>query len=327
MSLEHRTKTQVFCTDTFNLYHYQPAEPTDAAPLLIVFSMINSPSILDIHPKRSFIRALLEQGLSVFVLEWCASPVIHQQRPMASYILRDMPQAIAMVRDTTHQPKVHVMGICQGGYFALCLNALQPELFASVIPVVTPVDFHAPGCKLNNLQAFQPVINSLETVPYISGEWLSFVMQSLNYEKVMANKQAAWAACEQDEEKQAIFYAVETWAQHYPNQPTRVMREFLQAAIVDNALIKCQLVLKGQVVDLAQIKNPILNISAENDHLWSPDTPEALSQHHQSPQYETHRYAGGHIGVLVGEKALLTIPQRIAGFIKAISHQTVCKPV
>lgn len=326
----------VLTTDTFRLYHYQGCVP-DAPPVLIVFSMINTPDILDMHPKRSFIQQLLAAGLSVYVMGWCVEPILHQQRPLARYILEDIPLAMETICQKENLAKIPVMGICQGGYFALCLNALKPSLFLCLIPVVTPVDFHQPGCTLNQLDVFAPVLPMLSNLPFISGEWLSFLLHSLNCEKVKEIKQAAWENSQSDQESQAIFYSIEKWSRYTPDQPMRAIRDFVQSAMMENALIKKQLSLNGQLVDLKQITNPILNVIAENDHFWSKETPGALANYHGAHHYETLYYEGGHIGVLVGEKSLQKTPLVISRFIHRILglepimsnewDMSLCKPV
>lgn len=336
-------KTQVFRANTFTLHHYHQDKPAALSPLLIVFSMINTPAILDIHPDRSFIKALLDQGLSVYLLEWCPNLDKHKDRPMAEYIIGDIDEAMDYICMQDSIDKLHVMGICQGGYFSVCLNAIKPERFESIIPVVTPIDFHAAGCKLNftaykeltigkwmELSGVVPPFvsqsqdflsgDSLRHLPFISGKYVSMMLQSLDPLYIFQNKCDAWQGCNGSVDKQALFFAIEAWSQDYPDQPTQVMIDFFHDAIENNALIHKKLILHDHCVDLENINNPILNIYAKKDYFWSEATPNALSHYHSSRQYETFGYEGGHIGVFIGESALKIIPKRIAEFMRKISE-------
>lgn len=322
MALTSCPRSQITAGDCFKLYQYHQPNPAGIAPLLIVFSMINTPSILDIHPERSFIRALLDQGLCVYLLEWCPEPLRDRQRPMADYILDDLDIAMTTICTQTLSQKLHVMGICQGGYFSLCLNALKPARFASIIPVVTPVDFHATGCKWSQYltKAMDPrVTHAFNNAPYIPGESLGAVIYALDPCQIMQSKWDAWQSCGDASEKQSLFFAIEGWSQDYPDQPTQVMADFFQLAVSENALHENTLVLRQMKVDLKQIQNPILNIYAKRDYFWQVETPGALQQHHQSTCYESIVYDGGHIGVFVGENALQAIPAKIAHFMRNIS--------
>ena len=48
------------------LYRYGKAGSTRGVPLLVVYAMVNRPTILDLEPERSLIRGLVESGREVF---------------------------------------------------------------------------------------------------------------------------------------------------------------------------------------------------------------------------------------------------------------------
>jgi len=57
----------------FELYRYAAPEGKTFAsrkPVLLVYSVINKPYILDLTPGFSFVEHLLEQGLDVYLIEW-----------------------------------------------------------------------------------------------------------------------------------------------------------------------------------------------------------------------------------------------------------------
>ena len=57
--------------DKTRLLHYKPIiETKHKTPLLISYALINRYHILDIHPQKSWVRNLLEQGFEVYMLDW-----------------------------------------------------------------------------------------------------------------------------------------------------------------------------------------------------------------------------------------------------------------
>ena len=57
--------------DKTRLLHYTPLVKTKyKTPLLISYALINRYHILDIHPQKSWVKNLLEQGFDVYMLDW-----------------------------------------------------------------------------------------------------------------------------------------------------------------------------------------------------------------------------------------------------------------
>ncbi|MDH3502767.1 MAG: class III poly(R)-hydroxyalkanoic acid synthase subunit PhaC, partial [Nitrosopumilus sp.] len=55
--------------DKTRLLHYKPlTDKQHKTPLLISYALINRYHILDIHPEKSWVRNLLQQGFDVYML-------------------------------------------------------------------------------------------------------------------------------------------------------------------------------------------------------------------------------------------------------------------
>ncbi len=77
----------VFQNDTFQLIQYAPAtEKVFEIPLLIVPPWINKFYILDLNPKKSFVRWAVEQGFTVFVVSWVNPDEKHGHKTFADYM-------------------------------------------------------------------------------------------------------------------------------------------------------------------------------------------------------------------------------------------------
>ena len=52
------------------LYRYQSSKRRYGVPLLLVFALINRPEIFDLHPGRSLVEFLIDEGFDVFLVDW-----------------------------------------------------------------------------------------------------------------------------------------------------------------------------------------------------------------------------------------------------------------
>src|ERR1039457_4126907 len=66
-------KELVWTLNKAKLYRYVPVVPPDArhrVPLLLVFALMNRPTILDLRPGHSFVEYMVGRGYDVFLLDW-----------------------------------------------------------------------------------------------------------------------------------------------------------------------------------------------------------------------------------------------------------------
>jgi len=68
-------KELIWTLNKAKLYRYVPVVPEDRrhpVPLLLVFALMNRPSILDLRPGHSFVEFMIGKGYDVFLLDWGA---------------------------------------------------------------------------------------------------------------------------------------------------------------------------------------------------------------------------------------------------------------
>jgi polyhydroxyalkanoate synthase len=92
------------------------------------------------------------------------------------------------------------------------------------------------------------------------------------------------------------------------------MKDFYQG----NKLIQGQIEIGNKRVDLGNIRIPILNIYAEQDHLVPPASSLALKTYIASEDY-TLRSPVGHIGMYVSSKVQRNLPPTIVHWLKVRS--------
>ena len=106
----------VFENDLIQLIQYAPAtEKVYAKPLLIIPPWINKFYILDLNPKKSMVKWLVEQGHTVFVVSWVNPDQRHGQKTWEDYMFEGGLAAIDKVLEETGQKSLHLASYCVGG--------------------------------------------------------------------------------------------------------------------------------------------------------------------------------------------------------------------
>ena len=303
-----------------NEIHGKQQDPADV--VLIVYAMVNTTSILDLGNKVSTIERLREQGLSVYLMDWKAPESAQSTINIGDYLEQSLHRCVQVVRDECQLEKVNLMGVCQGGVFSLCYASLYPEYVRSVIPVVTPVNFHTKDDTLSCLAQYLDLEALVLPGMNIPGQLLAQVFLSLKPMTLTVKKYMDIAERLSDVKDAAeltqMFMAMEQWIEETPDQPAQFFKEFVNLFYQENALYKSTLKISGITIDLRELRVPVFNVYASKDHLVPPEASKALGTLVPEKYYQSLEVATGHIGIFVSKKSLSHVPKAIAGFIRQV---------
>jgi polyhydroxyalkanoate synthase len=288
---------------------YQYGESTHrSAPLFIVYAMINRPSILDLDAERSMIRGLVAGGRTVYVLEWGDPGPADQGRPLVDWVLGTVDRA---VRAVAGRRAIDLMGICQGGVFALCYAALEPRRVRRLVTLVTPVDCHTPDDVLSHWIRHLDVGPMVSAQSAVSGAALATAFQALAPYRLGVGKYLDLLDHADDPRWVQRFRRMERWVHDSPDQPAAAWCDFVQRCYQQNQLVRGTLTLGDRAVDLGRIEAPLLNVYALDDHIVPPAASRALAGLTRSKRYDEIAVPTGHIGIFVSQRAA-GLPARIA---------------
>jgi polyhydroxyalkanoate synthase subunit PhaC len=106
----------VYRNRLIELIQYAPTtKSVHATPLLIVPPWINKYYVLDMQPKNSMVRHLVEQGFTVFVISWRNPDASMDGIAIEDYMDLGPLAASDVAREITGSSNVNVMGYCIGG--------------------------------------------------------------------------------------------------------------------------------------------------------------------------------------------------------------------
>ncbi len=306
-------KTVVHQEDKLTLYRFQNPNKdavTGKTPLLIVYALVNRPYMTDIQENRSTVRALMDAGQDVYLVDWGYPDRADRYLTLDDYINGYLDRCVDVIRERHRLDKINLLGICQGGTFSLCYSALHPEKVKNLVTMVTPVDFQTPDNMLSHWVRQVDADLVVDTLGNVPGEMLNWTFLNLKPYQLMGQKYLGLLDTLDDPEALKNFLRMEKWIFDSPDQAGEAFRQFVKDFYQQNKLLKGGLEI-GEPVSLKAVTMPVLNVFAEQDHLVPPDASRAMRGKLGTKDYTELSFPGGHIGIYVSGKAQKTVPPAI----------------
>jgi polyhydroxyalkanoate synthase len=133
----------VFQNELMQLIQYAPAtETVHRRPLLYVPPLVNKYYLLDLQPRSSLIRWLVEQGHTLFVISWVNPGPELADKGLDDYLDEGPLAALEIVAKATGETEVDLFGFCMGGTLAAMAAArAEPGRIASLTTIGSMFDF------------------------------------------------------------------------------------------------------------------------------------------------------------------------------------------
>ncbi|RUS68344.1 Poly(3-hydroxyalkanoate) polymerase subunit PhaC [Saezia sanguinis] len=108
--------TVIFQNEMLQLIQYAPSTDTQyKIPLLVVPPCINKYYIMDLRPKNSLIKYMVEQGHQVFLISWRNMDISMAETSWDDYLQKGVIAAMSVVRSISGVHDINTLGFCVGG--------------------------------------------------------------------------------------------------------------------------------------------------------------------------------------------------------------------
>jgi polyhydroxyalkanoate synthase subunit PhaC len=316
-------KEEVAREENIVLYRYTPvvAKP-HPVPLLISYALVNRPYMVDLQSDRSLVKSLLEQGVDVYLIDWGYPRRVDRFRTLDDYVNFYLDHFVDVVRERHGLDAINLLGICQGGVFSMCYGALHGDKVKNLVTMVAPVDFHTEEGLLNRWAGCtwgseaMDVDLMVDAMGNIDGDFMNYGYLMLRPFSLGMGKYVDLVSTLNDPAKLENFLRMEKWIFDSPDQAGEAYRQFMKDFYQGNKLIRGEVELGGRRVSLGELKMPILNIYAEQDHLVPPASSRALRKFVGTKDYTERSFPVGHIGMYVSGKVQKDLPPLIASWLK-----------
>ena len=261
----------VYRNKLIELIQYAPkTETIHARPLLIIPPWINKYYILDLQPKNSMVRHLVEQGFTVFMASWKNPDASMEETSIEEYLDLGLLSASDVVREIAGSETLNAMGYCIGGtLLAMALAWLAAKgdaRFTSATYMVSLQDFARVG----------------DTAVFIDDDTIDFIEQQMmergyldsralsNMFNLLRSNDLIWSNVVNNYllgQKPPAFDLL-----YWNSDGTRMARAahswYLRNTYVENNLIvPGKVELKGEKLDLGRITLDTYAVGTERDHI------------------------------------------------------------
>jgi polyhydroxyalkanoate synthase len=288
-------------TPLYQLIQYSPttANVLDV-PLVIFPPWINRFYILDLNPKKSFVRWAVEQGVTTFMVSWKSADAEMAEVVWDDYI-RAQAEAIDVIRARLKVPSVHTIGYCVAGTtLAATLAVLAARGEADKVKSATfftaQVDFEQAGELKNFIDDHQiAAIASLAQDGYLDGRYMAATFNLLRGTDLIWNYVIQNYLLGEEYPAFDLLH----WNGDTTNLPLKWHQAYLKDLYRDNRLVEPgALNADGTPIDLGAIATPCYIQAGREDHIAPPESVWRLTRHLKGPW--TYLLAGsGHIAGVV----------------------------
>ncbi|MCR4623193.1 MAG: alpha/beta fold hydrolase [Alphaproteobacteria bacterium] len=265
----------IFQNDIIELIQYSPTtDKVHAVPVLFVPPWINKFYILDLTDKFSFVKWLLDKGITVFMISWVNPDKRYRDVTFADYAFSGIMDSLDKIYEITKSKSVHTVGYCVGGTLISSLMAYLAHPLCKRKPKANIMS----ATLMTTLLDFK---NAGDMAVFMSGNYLEAITAQMKEKGVLAGsvmyntfsvlkaKDMIWRYFinsymlgEKPKAHEILF-----WNSDSTNL-TKAMQTFLSHDLYRDNLLKSGTVkMLGVPIDLSLVKTPIYMISMKKDHL------------------------------------------------------------
>jgi polyhydroxyalkanoate synthase len=260
----------IFQNELLQLIQYDPSTPTvHQRPFLFVSPWINKFYIMDMRPKNSMVKWMVDQGFTVFMTSWVNPDERLAHKKFEDYML-SIVEAMDAIEQATGEREINTAGYCLGGTILLStlayLAAKKDKRVKSAICFACMTDFSEPG----ELEVFidEELIALLEKQMgergYLDGSQMAGVFSMLRANDLIWYFVVNNYLMGNDPYPFDLLY----WNSDSTRMP-RDMHSFYVRNMYQKNLLREPggITLADVPIDLRKIKTPVCFLSAYEDHI------------------------------------------------------------
>ena len=262
----------VFQNDLMQLIQYAPStETVYRRPLLFVPPTVNKFYLFDLTPKSSYLKWLVDQGHTVFVLSWVNPDDTHRHKTLADYVKEGPLAALDAIEQATGEREIDLVAYCLGGTLsALALAYLhatgEGERVASATLIATLIDFSQMGdwsvfLDEKQIAAFR---RYLDHRGYVEAHDLAKLFSLVRANDLIWNNVVTHYLMGEEAAPSDLLW----WFADASRMPAAMLTDYGRLVLQENRVREPGgILIDGTPVDVGAITTPLTVVSLKDDHV------------------------------------------------------------
>lgn len=261
---------------------------------------------VDVSRDSSLIGTLLRAGhRQTFSLDWLPARGETAQAGIVEHV-QVVQEAIDHLGG-----RVHLVGYSQGGWLGAIVAALRPETIVTLTLGAAPIDCHA-GLDRPAVTSYRALgkvgdlAEPLDRVQWVyPGILQAGLLRTMEWTDDTARAAALWAGIADTAQREQNA-AIRQWLNTPEDLPGPFVRWMLEELFAQNKLVRGDLTIGNERVDLSRIECPLYLIAGERDVISPPEQLWAITDLVATPADEIHRVLApaGHLDLLFDAEIL-----------------------
>ncbi|MGO2501568.1 MAG: PHA/PHB synthase family protein [Cobetia marina] len=260
----------IFRNALIELIQYTPTTGSvRPEPILIVPAWIMKYYILDLSPGNSFVRFLVGQGYSVFMLSWTNPGADKRDLGMDDYRRLGIMDAVDAIQAITQASRLHAVGYCLGGsLLAIAAAAMSrdgDDRLASVSLLAAQVDFTEAGELRLFISDSQVTLieDMMADKGYLSSDQMADTFALLHARDLIWTPAVKHYLLGQHRHS----FDLMIWNSDATRMPARMHSEYLRRLFLNNDLAEGHYHVGDKAISISDIRAPIFAVGTEDDHV------------------------------------------------------------
>jgi polyhydroxyalkanoate synthase len=296
------------------VFNYTTTDTRSADTVVVILpSLINRSTILDVLPDLSMARALAQHH-AVWLVDWGAPGETEKTFTVDDYIMQRVLPVLALAR--AQHKKVVLLGYCMGGLLAL--GAAMHAPLDGLVLLATPWDFYAypMPVRVGLAQMTAGFLPWLHSGQPLTVDMLQMLFTLLQPMAVFDKFKKVGRSQDQGGGYDDLFVAIEDWVNDGVPLAPRVAETCLIDWFQNNTTYAGGWMVGGRAVCPQAITAPTLLLVPDADRIVPAAAALPLADF--IPNADIRRVAPGHVGMVAGRTAARTVWPQLASFVSSV---------